>query len=49
MLEIEAGIHKPYMYKSKAYRCNDTSTIEVDDTELVRLILEGKIKIMKNY
>ncbi len=42
VLEIEAGIHKPYMYKSKAYRRNDTSTIEVDDTELVRLILDGQ-------
>ena len=31
-------------YKSKAYKRNDTSTIEVDTLELTRLILEGKIK-----
>ncbi len=41
-LKIEPGNHKPYMYKSKAYRRNDTSTIEVDPLELSRLILEGQ-------
>lgn len=30
------------MYKSKAYKRNDTATIEVDALELSRLILEGK-------
>lgn len=41
-LQIQPGIHKPYLYKSKAYKRNDTSTIEVDALELTRLILEGK-------
>ena len=30
------------LYKSKAYKRNDTATIEVDTLELSRLILEGK-------
>ena len=30
------------MYKSKAYKRNDSATIEVDPVELTRLILEGK-------
>lgn len=42
VLKIEPGRNKPYMYKSKAYRRNDTATIEVDEVELVRLILAGK-------
>jgi ATP-dependent DNA helicase RecG len=41
-LSVHPGMGKPYLYKSKAYRRNDTSTIEVDDVELTRLILEGK-------
>ena len=41
-LTINSGLQKPYMYKSKAYKRNDTSTIEVDRLELSRLILEGK-------
>ncbi len=41
-LTIKSGIHKPYLYKSKAYRRNDTATIEVDTLEFSRLILEGK-------
>lgn len=32
---------KPYLYKGKAYKRHDTSTIEVDRLELNRLILEG--------
>ena len=39
---MEAGRYKPYTYKSKAYRRNDTATIEVDDLELSRLILQGR-------
>ena len=42
ILTIEAGRNKPYTYKSKAYRRNDTATIEVDELELTRLILQGK-------
>ena len=41
-LTIKSGAHKPYLYKSKAYKRNDTATIEVDTLELSRLILEGK-------
>ncbi|XVG95583.1 helix-turn-helix domain-containing protein [Eubacteriales bacterium KG127] len=41
-LKVESGKNKPYMYKSKAYRRNDSATIEVDKLELLRLILEGK-------
>ena len=41
-LTIKSGLQKPYLYKSKAYKRNDTATIEVDILELSRLILEGK-------
>lgn len=41
-LVIKSGIQKPYLYKSKAYKRNDTATIEVDTLEFSRLILEGK-------
>lgn len=41
-LIVKEGLHKPYLYKSKAYRRNDTATIEVDRLELSRLILEGE-------
>ena len=41
-LIVKAGIQKPYLYKSKAYKRNDTATIEVDTLELSRLILEGQ-------
>lgn len=42
VLVVESGRNKPYTYKSKAYRRNDTATIEVDELELSRLILQGK-------
>ncbi|MCD8020579.1 MAG: putative DNA binding domain-containing protein [Clostridiales bacterium] len=41
-LTVKSGTHKPYLYKSKAFKRNDTATIEVDTLELSRLILEGK-------
>ena len=41
-LEVKEGIYKPYYYRSKAYKRNDTATIEVDRLELNRLILEGE-------
>lgn len=41
-LTIKSGVQKPYLYKSKAYKRNDTATIEVDTLEFSRLILEGK-------
>ncbi|MBP5654737.1 MAG: putative DNA binding domain-containing protein [Clostridiales bacterium] len=40
-LEVRAGINKPYFLNNKTYKRNDTSTVEVDKTELKRLILEG--------
>ena len=43
-LKVNSGDKKPYMYKGKAYRRNDTSTIEVDLIELKRLILAGENK-----
>ena len=41
-LNVRSGVNKPYMYKGKAYKRNDTSTIEVDQIELKRLILAGE-------
>ena len=41
-LTVKSGLQKPYLYKSKAYKRNDTATIEADTLELSRLILEGK-------
>ena len=41
-LNVEPGKAKPYLYKSKAYKRNDTSTVEVDSLEFTRLVLEGK-------
>ena len=41
-LTVKSGVRKPYLYKAKAYRRNDTATIETDTLELSRLILEGK-------
>ena len=42
ILTVDPGDNKPYFYNSKAYKRNDTSTIEVDSFELTRLVLEGK-------
>lgn len=41
-LIVSEGLNKPYLYKSKAYKRNDTATIEMDHLELQRAILEGK-------
>lgn len=41
-LTVKSGAHKPYLYKSKAFKRNDTATIEVDALEFSRLILSGK-------
>ena len=41
-LSVKSGLQKPYLYKSKAYKRNDTSTIKVDTLEFSRLVLEGK-------
>ena len=41
-LTVQEGLHKPYFYKNRAYKRNDSSTIEVDRLELTRLVLEGQ-------
>lgn len=41
-LTVREGLHKPYLYRSKAYRRSDTATVEVDQLELRRLVLEGQ-------
>jgi ATP-dependent DNA helicase RecG len=40
-LSVFEGNGKPYLYKNKAYKRSDTSSVEVDRTEFNRLILEG--------
>ena len=41
-LKVHAGIYKPYLYKGKAYKRNDSATIEVGRMEYNRLVLEGR-------
>ena len=41
-LTVKSGLQKPYLYKSEAYKRNDTATIEVDTLEFSRLVLDGK-------
>lgn len=48
-LIVKSGLQKPYLYKSKAYKRNDSATIEVDTLEFSRLVLEGKILVLKDY
>ena len=43
-LNVRSGVNTPYMYKGKAYKRNDTSTVEVDQIEFKRLILAGENK-----
>lgn len=43
-LTVMEGLNKPYFYKSKAYKRNDSTTIEIEAFELTRLILEGQNK-----
>ena len=40
-LEVSKGRYTPYLYKGKAYRRNDTATIETDQGELRKLAIEG--------
>lgn len=42
VLTVHPGLDKPYLYKGKAYKRNDTATIAVDSLELSRLILQGR-------
>lgn len=41
-LIIYPGEQLPYFYRSKTYKRNDSSTLEVDSNEIKRLILKGK-------
>ena len=41
VLNVKKGDFPPYYYNGKAYKRNDTSTVEVDIVELNRLILQG--------
>lgn len=40
-LVVEEGVYKPYQYNGRAYKRHDTATVEVDQIELKRLVLEG--------
>ena len=41
MLKVKAGLDKPYLYRGKAYRRNDTATNDVDRVDMKRLTLLG--------
>lgn len=41
-LKVFEGLDKPYTYKNRAYKRNDSSTIAVEKLEYNRLILEGQ-------
>ena len=43
-LTVCEGNYKPYLYKGKAYKRNDSATVEVSRMEYNRLILEGQDK-----
>lgn len=45
---IFEGRYKPYLYKGKAYKRNDSSTVEVERFEYNRLVLEG-CSHLKNF
>ena len=40
-LFVKEGPHKPYLYKGKAYKRNDTASLPVEQIELKRLVLLG--------
>lgn len=40
-LTVNEGMYKPYLYRNKAYKRNDSSSVEVDRVEFNRLVLEG--------
>lgn len=43
-LTVQEGDDKPYTFRGKAYKRNDTSTVEVDKLAYNRLSLEGSGK-----
>lgn len=40
-LSVYKGEYTPYLYKGKAYRRSDTASIEVDQSELKKLVLDS--------
>lgn len=44
ILIVQKGEFTPYLYRGKAYKRSDTSSVEVDEVELKRLILDGRNK-----
>lgn len=42
VLTVYEGQYKPYVYKGKAYKRSDSSTVEVERLEYNRLVLEGR-------
>ena len=42
VLSVKEGRFKPYLYRAKAYKRNDTATVEVTHSELTQLILDGR-------
>ena len=44
VLTVYEGNYKPYLYKGKAYKRNDSATVEVSRMEYGRLVLEGRDK-----
>lgn len=41
ILSVYKGEYTPYLYKGKAYRRSDTASIEVDQSELKKLVLDS--------
>lgn len=39
-LSVSEGIDKPYCYKNKAYKRNDSSTVQVDRLKFKEMILK---------
>lgn len=48
VLNVYEGEFKPYYYRGKAYKRNNSSTVEVERLELNRLILEGQNLTFEN-
>ena len=41
ILEVRKGVETPYCYQGKAYKRNDSSTVEVSSIEYKNLVLRG--------
>ena len=46
-LTVKSGLQKPYLYKSKAYKRNDTATIEVDTLDLKNCHVKTRSYLLK--